>query len=130
SFPGRGAVHGSPGLIVTRSELEALGLVAPAEPPLTVRLARVSASSSARTWPSYQRCLENAPEARGGGRPDISRADFTWCLIALDWGFEIEETADRLMNESRKAQEAGEAYAMRTARSAAAALARRQGKGR
>jgi hypothetical protein len=123
-------VHTNPGLIVTCSELEALGLVAPAEPPLPVPPARVSPSSSTRRWPDYQRCLENAPPARGGGRPDVSRADFTFCLLALDWGFGIEETAARLMNESPKAQESGEAYALRTARSAAAALSRRQGKGR
>jgi hypothetical protein len=130
AFPRVETVHASPGLIVTRSELEAFGLVAPAEPPLPVRPARVSASSCARTWPSYQRCLENAPAARDGDRPDVSRADFTWCLIALDWGFDVEETADRLMNESPKAQESGEAYAVRTARCAAAALGRRQGRGR
>jgi hypothetical protein len=60
----------------------------------------------------------------------VSRADFTWCLIALDWGFGVEETATRLLDESAKAQENGEAYALRTTRSAASALARRQGKGR
>jgi hypothetical protein len=42
----------------------------------------------------------------------------------------VEETADRLMDESRKAQENGEAYALRTARNAAAAIERRQGRQR
>jgi hypothetical protein len=130
AFPRVATVHASPGLVVTRAELEALGLVAPAEPPLPIPPARVSHSSSSRRWPSYQRCLENAPAARGGSRPDVSRADFTWCLIALDWGFSIEETAARLIDESPKARESGEAYALRTARSAAAALARRQGRAR
>ena len=41
-----------------------------------------------------------------------------------------EETADRLMEESRKAGESGETYALRTARNAAAALERRAGPGR
>jgi hypothetical protein len=68
--------------------------------------------------------VEGAPEARGGGRPDISRADFTFCLIAIKWGWSVEETAERLMQESSKAQENGEAYAMRTARNAAAAVGR------
>jgi hypothetical protein len=129
AFPRVETVHASPGLIVTGSELEALGLVAPAELPLPMRPARVSAFSSPRAWPSYQRCLENAPVARGGDRSDVSRADFTWCLIALDWGFGVEKTASRLMEESQKAQENGEAYALRTARSAAAAFALPAGEG-
>ena len=48
----------------------------------------------------------------------------------MDWGWSVEETAARLMQESGKAQENGEAYALRTARNAAAALERRQGKQR
>jgi hypothetical protein len=131
AFPRVETVHTSPRLVVTRSQLEALGLVAAAEAPMpTLPPARVSAFSSPRAWPSYQRCLENAPPATGGDRPDVSRADFTWCLIALDWGFRIEETAAGLMNESPKAQQSGETYAIRTVKSAAAALARRQGRGR
>jgi hypothetical protein len=131
AFPRVETIHASPGRVVTRSELEALGLVAPAEPPLPVLPpARVSRLAGARPWPSYQRCLQNAPPARNGGHPDVSRADFTWCLIALDWGFSEEDTAARLMEESRKAQESGEAYAQRTVRNAAAALARRQAQGR
>ena len=37
-----------------------------------------TAPSAVRKWPSYARCVEGAPEVHGGGRPDISRADFTW----------------------------------------------------
>jgi hypothetical protein len=70
---------------------------------------------------------ENAPEAREGGRPDISRADYTFCLLAIDWGWPIEQAAARLMQESAKAQENGEAYALRSAQNAAAALVRRRG---
>jgi hypothetical protein len=72
--------------------------------------------------------VENAPEAREGSRPDISRADFTFCLLAIDWGWGVEETAARLMKESTKAQENGEAYALRTAQKAAEAVARRGGR--
>jgi hypothetical protein len=50
--------------------------------------------------------------------------------LAQDWGFSIEETASRLIQESNKAKENGEAYARRTAENAAAALARRPGQGR
>ncbi len=82
-------------------------------------------SAGGKAWPSYQRCVDNAPPVRGGGRPDISRADFTFCLLAIDWGWSAEETAARLMQESGTAQETGEAYALRTARNAAAAIERR-----
>jgi hypothetical protein len=37
------------------------------------------------------------------------------CKIALSWGHSIEATAARLMHESTKAAENGEAYALKTA---------------
>jgi hypothetical protein len=125
AFPVVETVHASPGLIVTRAELENLGIVAPPEKtaPAPVHFAR--RRPAARGWPSYQRCVENAPPVRGGGRPDRSLADYTFCLLAIDWGWSVEDTAARLMQESAKAQENGEAYALRTARNAAAALKKR-----
>jgi hypothetical protein len=130
AFPRVETVHSSPGMVVTRADLEALGVVAPPEKtdPATVRTSR--RRPAARGWTSYQRCVVNAPPVHGGGRPDISRADFTFCLLALDWGWGVEETAARLMQESNKARENGEAYALRTARNAAAAIERRQGQQR
>jgi len=131
AFPRVETVHADPGLVVTRAELEALGVVAPVEniepvsPP-----GRASRRHGRRGWPSYQRCVQGAPQARDGNRPDISRADFTFCLLAIDWGFSAEETAARLMEESSKAKENGEDYARITAENAAAALARRHGQGR
>ncbi len=126
-FPRIETIHSCPGLIVKRSDLEALGVVAPTEkvssPP-----ARASPRSGGKAWPSYQRCVENAPRARDGDRPDISRADFTFCLLAIDWGWNIADTAARLMRESSKAKENGEAYALRTAQNAAAAVAARRSK--
>jgi hypothetical protein len=112
--------------MVTQAELEPLGIVAPPETiiPTEIRSAR---RPHARGWPSYQRCLERAPEVREGGRPDISRADFTFCLLAIDWGWSVEATADRLMQESSKAKENGQGYAIGTARNAAAAIERRGG---
>lgn len=132
TFPRVETVHTSPGLVVTRAELESLGVVAPLEKTeSTPAPARGSHHSSGRrAWPSYQRCVQGAPPSREGNRPDISRADFTFCLLAQDWGFGVEETAERLMQESSKAKENGEAYALRTAENAAAALARRPGQGR
>lgn len=46
-------------------------------------------------------------------------------MMAIDWGHGVEDTARRLMEESTKAQENGEAYALQTATRAAAAVARR-----
>jgi hypothetical protein len=60
-----------------------------------------------------------------GGWHDRSQADFIFCLLALDWGWSVEETAERLMQESDKARENSEAYALRTARAAATAIERR-----
>jgi hypothetical protein len=57
-------------------------------------------------------------------------ADFTWCKTALDWGFSIEETANKLMELSSKARKNGERYAGLTASNAAAAVERKgQGRG-
>src|SRR5207245_10018275 len=55
----------------------------------------------------------------------VSRADFTFCLLAIDWGWSVEETSERLLEKSRKAQENGAGYAWRTAQRAAAAVDRR-----
>jgi hypothetical protein len=52
-------------------------------------------------------------------------------MTALDWGWNIEETAARLMEVSSKARENGERYAALTAQNAAAAVERNgQRKGR
>jgi hypothetical protein len=126
AFPRVETVHVSPGRIVTRAELEALGF-APPEKTAPPAIPDSRRRPSAKGWPSYQRCVDNAPSARDGERPDISRADFTFCLLAIDWGWSVEETAARLMQESGKAQENGEAYALRTARNALVAIERRGG---
>jgi hypothetical protein len=130
AFPRVETVDANPGLVVSRGELAALGVVAPLErmAPATLRTPR--RRPGAKGWPSYQRCVENAPRARDGGRPDMSRADFTFCLLALDWGWGVEETVARLMQESPKAREEGETYALRTARNAAMALEQRGGQQR
>jgi hypothetical protein len=124
AFPRVDTVHVSLGLVMTQAEVEALGVVAPPEKvvPAAIHLSRHR--PGARGWPSYRRCLESAPK-REGGRSDRSRADYTFCLLAIDWGWRIDEAAARLMQESAKAQENGEDYALRTARNAAAALEKR-----
>ena len=126
TFPRVETVEIHPGNRVTRADLEALGIAAPPErsQPQARLLPR---RSGPRAWPSYERCVERAPPARDGNRPDISRADFTFCLLAIDWGWGVEQTAARLMEQSSKAREEGEAYALRTARNAAAAIEQRRG---
>lgn len=127
TFPQIEITQSQAGRITTAAELASAGLVAPAEEPPPRVSPRVSQPSRGRTrkWPNYAMCVKNAPPVHQGERPDVSRADFTWCMMAIDWGHSQAETASRLMEESSKAQENGEAYAVKTATSAAAAVARR-----
>jgi hypothetical protein len=122
----------APGRIMTVGQLETLNLVAPPEPITilpSITPARVSRRSEAairaRKWPDYDRCLQSAPPNHGNTGPDTSRADFTWCMTALDWGFDIPETTARLMEVSAKAKENGPRYAALTAQNAAAAVERK-----
>ena len=129
-YPLVSIVTAQPGLIVTPDELAALGVVAaakPTPPPLPF----VASDLSARTskWPSYGKCLENAPIG-SSGNPKRTSADFTWCKIAISWGHSVEATAERLMQESTKAQENGEAYALKTAQHAEYAARERNAKPR
>ena len=107
-----------PGLIVTPDELEVLGVLAPVRPqPPPLPFAASDPSPRTGKWPSYARCLEGAPIG-SSGNPKRTSADFTWCKIAISWGHSIEATAAKLMQESTKAQENGEAYALKTAQHA------------
>ena len=121
-----------PGCITTAATLELAGLVAPAEAPPARVSRRVSAAGDratvrrARKWPDYARCIQNAPPVHRGERADVSKADFTWCMTAIDWGWSIEATAARLLEQSSKAKENGEGYALLTAQNAAAAVERRR----
>lgn len=121
-FPTVRLLAGAPQRIVTAGQLEALGLVAGPESMAVSRPPGLAAGRCAKRWPSYQRCLENAPGARDGQRPDVSRADFTFCLLAMDWGWSMAETGARLLQNSRKARENGVAYVRLTVARAAAAL--------
>ena len=47
-------------------------------------------------------------------------------MTAITWGFDIDETAERLLEESTKARAAGKGYAELTARNAALAVERRR----
>jgi hypothetical protein len=137
-FPTVRIVDATPGRIVTQAQLESLGLVAPPEPapaviPLRTRR-RHSAAEGERTWPDYQRCVEGAPPNKEGNGPDRSMADFFWCLLAARRGHGIEETANKLLEVSSKAQENArrhdEGYTRVTAENAAAEAARGRKRGR
>jgi hypothetical protein len=111
------------GRMTTPDELGRLGLVAPPDnfaplPP--------APTTGNRTWPSYAVSLDGAPLNRAGDGPDRSRADFVWCMTAITRGFGINETAERLIEESAKAREYGREYARMTARNAAQAVERRR----
>jgi RepB DNA-primase from phage plasmid len=110
---------------------------APNFPHVRIREARAGHLTSAaelaparlagnRQWPSYDRCLDGAPLDSEGDGPDRSRADFVWCMTAITWGFGVDETAERLMEESTKAQANGKNNAATTARNAALAVERRR----
>ena len=124
-FPMVRLLEARPHHTVTGVDLEALGLVAGEEATPLRHSTRPASGRHAQAWPSYERCLQNAPCARDSDRPDVSRADFTFCLLAMDWGWSMAATSQRLLEKSRKAHENGPAYARRTVEHAAAVLARR-----
>ena len=117
------------GRFATALDLDQLGLVAAPEPvrlTVTPFLARARPSGDKRRWPSYERCVDGAPLNHAETGPDISKADFVWCMTALTWGWTPTETADELMHLSAKARDNGRNYAALTARNAALAVQRRK----
>ena len=115
----------APGRIVTVNELQHAGLIAPDEfgrrhtprdaPP-------TRAKHRLLKWPSYSRCLADAPFAKNHDGKDRSAADFEFCLISIDRGRSVEATADQLMHESEKAKIVGHRYALFIAKRAAAVI--------
>jgi hypothetical protein len=137
-FPTVKIVDAAPGRIVTQAQLDSLGLVAAPEPapaviPLRSRRKHAAAEGE-RTWPDYERCVIGAPPSKEGDGPDRSMADFFWCMMAVQRGWSIEETASKLLEVSAKAQERvrlrDEGYALITAQNAAAAAERGKQRGR
>jgi hypothetical protein len=126
NFPMVRVLEATPKRTVIRAELEALGLVAAPDPSPVKSIGRAYQGRGPKQWPSYERCLQNAPPAHNSDRPDVSRADFTFCLLAIDWGWSIADTCARLLEKSGKARETGKAYAWLTIRRAAAVIAMRR----
>ncbi len=127
NFPRVQLTHTAPGLIPSRAQLESLGVVAAPEAAAPAETADLRATvitarptrREPRAWPDYQRCLDGAPPNGDGTGSDRSKADYFWCLLAIQRGWGIDETAERLMELSDKARENGHDYALRTARKAA-----------
>ena len=127
----------APGRIVTKERLEEMGLAKAAEPEIpaatfTARAAQGKNSSartrSAKVWPQYAISLAGAPPRLQGNGPDRSMADYNWCMIAIDWGWSIDDTAQKLPEVSEKARERVQlrdaGYPLITAQNAAAAVER------
>jgi len=129
-FPTVRIAEASPGRVMTKEQLEAMGLVAAPETEISTRpfTERTAPSARRKVWPDYARSLAGAPPSRDGSGPDRSMADFTWCMTAIDWGFPIEETAAKLSEVSDKARERvrlrDEGYPLITAQNAAAEVER------
>ena len=106
---------------VTVNELDRAGLIAPEEHTTHARPHAPTYSRRHRllVWPSYARCLADAPGAKNHEGKDRSAADFNFCLISIDRGWSVEATANQLMAESEKAKSAGYNYALFTAKRAA-----------
>jgi hypothetical protein len=121
NFP-RVKIHSArSGYLTTTAELDQLGVIAPPDrfPPLPATHHRPPSVKN-RPWPDYTHSLERAPPNSEGTGPDTSRADIVWCMTAITWGYEITETAARLIQGPRsKAHKRGETYALATARKAA-----------
>jgi hypothetical protein len=122
-FPRVTIREAQPGRMTSAAELERLGLVAPLETFTALSPARPFSRATDK-WPSYALCLDKAPRNRDDSGPDRSRADYVWCMITISWGHGVDDTAARLLQESRKAREEGPSYAMQTARQAEAAVER------
>ena len=116
-----------PQLMTTAAELEQLGLVAAKEHFTALSPARFT-SANLRTWPSYQIAADGAPLNKAGTGPDLSRADFVWCMTCSTWGFEEKEITERLLQESEHARMPGngQPYAERTAKRASAYVEQRR----
>jgi hypothetical protein len=135
-FPTVAIRHAHNGHVVSIAELEHAHLLAPVEiiplplPPASVPPRIVSAQPNAgRKWPDWQQALRGAPLKSDGSGPDRSRADFMFCKWAIERGWSVEDTADKLLEVSSKAQDGirlknDHGYPLLTARNAAAAVER------
>jgi hypothetical protein len=118
-FPMVEITYVNAGNVTTTATLNEAGFVAAPDQPEPPLPPADAGRHGGEAWPDYQRCVLGAPLAHSKDQPDISRADFTWCRTAIQWGWTVEATASRLMELSSKASENGKRYALRTATRAA-----------
>jgi hypothetical protein len=136
-FPTVSILDTNPGHVMTKEQLEALGIVVTSEPQIATPAFSLKVhpggqgnhrQRAAKVWPDYARSLAGAPPSLQGNGPDRSMADFSWCMTAIDWGWSIEDTAAKLPDVSEKArervQQKDEGYPLITAQNAAAAVER------
>jgi hypothetical protein len=86
--------------VVTRAEVEALDVVAPPDKAERAVNRLSHRRPDAKEWLRYQRYVEIVPPSGEGDCPDRSRADFPFCPLAINSGRAVEETTDRLLQES------------------------------
>ncbi len=122
TFPRVEIIHSAPGRITGLADWEALGLVAPPEAHGPA-LPHGRRATSAKLPTLCGRCAGEAGWEWAGYQPGgfhLVR------MIAIDWGWSIEQVAERLMEVSRKGHENGQRYARVTAENAAEAVRRRR----
>lgn len=130
-FPVVKIIQATQGRILSKSTIEGLGILS-APLPLPPPVLHSNGQPRRGRWPSYAECLKRAPEAyesgKPTGKPDVSRADFTFAVTAADWGQAPEDIAARLQRESSKAidPQHGAKYAIQTATRAAEVVAARK----
>lgn len=124
-FPVVNVAARSKGRFATMQQLEQLDVLAPEVKYENVSGDPVPGFRRTSKWPSYGEVLDRAPRNEEGN-PKRTSVDFTWCMIALSWGHSVEATAAKLMEQSGKAQENGEDYALKTSQRAVYAAAKRQ----
>lgn len=133
-YPTVTLTHSSPGLLMTTQQLQEMGLLTVPSHVVPKPIPRSGwTEKKPKRFPDYDRCLQNAPTNTKGDGADTSRADYTWCMIAIDWGWSVEETAAQLLRErtdDRKRHRNTQRYAEATARSAANGVERNRSQGR
>lgn len=133
-YPTVTITHSSPTLVMTTQQLQAMGLLTVPSRIVPKPIPRSGwTEKKPKRFPDYDRCLQNAPTNTKGDGADTSRADYTWCMIAIDWGWSVEETAAQLLRErtdDRKRHRNSQRYAEITARSAANGVERNRSQGR
>lgn len=69
-------------------------------------------------WPSYERCLNDAPNSRSHEGKDRSYADFNFCVLSASRGFEFDAIVAKLREVSEKARDSKSEYVLSTVRNA------------